>query len=72
MARRRASEVIIDPNVMGGLPVIRGTRVPAHLIGRLALQGASELEILETYPYLTLDDVLAALDYSRTHPEVAA
>ncbi|MBF0324644.1 hypothetical protein A6A05_02590 [Magnetospirillum moscoviense] len=71
MARRRASEVIVDPNVMGGIPVIRGTRVPAHLIGRLAAQGASALEILETYPYLTLGDVNAALDYARSHPEAA-
>lgn len=61
--------VIKDPNVMGGIPVIRGTRVPAHLIGALRQQGASELEILETYPYLSLSQVRAALEYAADHPE---
>lgn len=69
MPHRMRSEVIKDPHVMGGLPVIKGTRVPAHLIGAIVKQGASELEVLETYPWLTLDDVRVAVKYADEHPE---
>lgn len=63
------AEVVKDPSVMGGIAVIKGTRIPAHLVGALIGQGASEIEVLETYPWLTLDDVRVALDYAREHPE---
>jgi uncharacterized protein (DUF433 family) len=63
------AEIIKDPNVMGGLPVIKGTRVPAHLIGAIMRQGATELEVLRTYPWLTLDDVRLAARYADEHPE---
>lgn len=69
MPRRLPAAVIKDPNVMGGMPVIKGTRVPAFLIAALKAQGASELEILETYPYLSRDQVRAAVDYAATHPD---
>jgi uncharacterized protein (DUF433 family) len=69
MGYRLPSAVVKDPHVMGGVPVIRGTRVPAHLILALTRQGASETEILETYPYLSLEDVKVALQYAEEHPE---
>jgi uncharacterized protein (DUF433 family) len=69
MPHRMRSEIIKDPSVMGGLPVIKGTRVPAHLIGSIIGQGASELEVLRTYPWLTLDDVRLAVRYAEDHPE---
>ncbi len=63
------AEIIKDPNVMGGVPVIKGTRIPAHLIGAILRQGASELEVLRTYPWLTLADVREAARYADEHPE---
>ena len=69
MPHRLRSEIIKDPNVMGGIPVIKGTRVPAHLIGAIISQGASELEVLQTYPWLTLADVRLAARYAKEHPE---
>jgi uncharacterized protein (DUF433 family) len=69
MPHRAKAEIIKDPMVMGGLPVIKGTRIPAHLIGAIVNQGASELEVLETYPWLTLEDVRVAVKYAEEHPE---
>ncbi len=56
--------MIIDPKVMVGKPVIRGTRVPVELIITLIANGASEKEILEDYPVLSKKDIRAALLYA--------
>lgn len=62
------SEVIRDPMVMGGAPVIRGTRIPAHLIAWMVSEGVPEEEILEHYPALNLADIDAAVAYAKSHP----
>lgn len=54
----------INPNVMLGKPVIRGTRLPVELILRKLSEGASEAELLDAYPRLTRQDILAALAYA--------
>ena len=56
--------IIVNPEVMVGKPVIRGTRIPVDLIVRLVAQGMSVQEILEDYPQLTEGDIKAALLYS--------
>ncbi len=53
-----------DPNVMLGKPVIHGTRIPVELLLRKLSQGASEIDLLDAYPRLTKDDILAALAYA--------
>jgi len=50
----------IDPNVMLGKPVIRGTRVTVELILRKLSEGATEAELLDAYPRLTPEDIRAA------------
>lgn len=54
--------IIINPEVMVGKPVIKGTRIPVDLIVRLLAQGLTIKEILEDYPQLTEEDIKAALD----------
>jgi uncharacterized protein (DUF433 family) len=54
----------INPAVMVGKPVIRGTRVPVELVVRLLAQGISETEILQQYPRLQAEDIRAALAYA--------
>jgi uncharacterized protein (DUF433 family) len=54
----------VDPNVMMGKPVIRGTRVPVELILRKLSEGAAVEQLLDAYPRLTADDVRAALAYA--------
>jgi uncharacterized protein (DUF433 family) len=51
----------IDPKVMTGKPVIRGTRIPVELVVRMLAQGISEPEILREYPRLKSEDIRAAL-----------
>lgn len=54
----------VNPHVMQGKPVIRGTRVPVELILRKLGQGATEAELLDAYPRLTREDIHAALAYA--------
>lgn len=60
------NRIIIDPKIMLGKPVIKGTRITVELILRQLAQGKLADEILENYPHLTQDDILAALAYA-TH-----
>jgi len=54
----------INPAVMLGKPVIRGTRIPVELILRKLSEGMAEAELLEAYPRLTSADIRAALAYA--------
>ncbi|RMG51650.1 MAG: DUF433 domain-containing protein [Acidobacteria bacterium] len=54
----------INPKVMMGKPVIRGTRITVELILRKLSEGASEAELLEAYPRLTRQDIQAAIRYA--------
>jgi len=56
--------ITINPRVMVGKPVIRGTRIPVELIVRMLAQGIPERDILEEYPRLQPDDIRAALAYA--------
>lgn len=63
----------INPAVMMGKPVIRGTRITVELILRKLAEGAPESELLQDYPHLTRDDIRAAMAYgaaSVAHEEV--
>lgn len=54
----------INPKVMMGKPVVKGTRIPVDLILRKLGKGASEDDLLDAYPRLTLEDIRAALHYA--------
>jgi uncharacterized protein (DUF433 family) len=54
----------IDPRVMLGKPVIRGTRITVELILRKLSEGATESDLLDAYPRLTREDIHAALAYA--------
>jgi uncharacterized protein (DUF433 family) len=63
----------INPAVMMGKPVIRGTRITVELILHKLAEGATEAEMLEDYPHLTPKDIRAAIAYgaaSVAHEEV--
>ena len=53
--------ITLDPGVMTGKPVIRGTRLTVQFILGLLAHGASEEEILEEYKGLTREDIKACL-----------
>ena len=54
----------VNPQVMLGKPVIRGTRIPVELLLRKLSEGASETDLLEAYPNLTREDLHAAMRYA--------
>jgi uncharacterized protein (DUF433 family) len=55
--------ISIDPEVCGGKPCIKGTRIWVSLILDLLAEGLSEAELRAEYPALTHQDVLAAIAY---------
>ena len=54
----------VNPRVMLGKPVIRGTRIPVELVVRKLSEGATETDLLDAYPRLTVEDIRAALAYA--------
>jgi uncharacterized protein (DUF433 family) len=63
----------MNPDVMLGKPVIRGTRISVELIVRKIAEGATEAVLLDAYPRLTRDDIRAALRFAAdtlAHEEV--
>ena len=59
-----AQRIEINPAVMLGKPVIRGTRIPVELIIRKLGEGATEADLLDGYPGLAREDIQAALAYA--------
>jgi uncharacterized protein (DUF433 family) len=55
--------VAIDPQICGGKPCIKGTRIWVTLVLDLLADGMTEAEVLAEYPQLTHEDVLAAIAY---------
>jgi uncharacterized protein (DUF433 family) len=58
------NRIEINPEIMLGKPVIRGTRIPVELVLRKLSEGATEAELLDAYPRLTIADIQAALAYA--------
>jgi uncharacterized protein (DUF433 family) len=58
------NRIVIDPEVLSGKPVIKGTRIPVYLIIELLANGMTEKEVLRQYPTLKIEDIKAALLYA--------
>ena len=56
----------VDPKILVGKPVIKGTRLAVEFIVDLLAQGWDEKEVLRNYPGLTHDDVTACLKYASS------
>ena len=66
--RRARRLVVSDPEILGGDPVFRGTRVPVHLIAELVAQGSKPAELIEGYPRLTAEMIRLAPVYAAAYP----
>lgn len=53
----------VNPKILGGKPVIKGTRIPVYLILELFSAGYDFKRIIKAYPTLTEEDIKAAVDY---------
>ncbi|MFB2971710.1 DUF433 domain-containing protein [Aerosakkonema sp. BLCC-F183] len=56
--------IVIDPEILVGKPVIKGTRLAVEFIIELLAQGWSEADILRNYPGVTQKDIKACLSYA--------
>ena len=70
MKQIRLDRIEINPKIMVGKPVIKGTRIPVELILKMLSQGITTEEILGEYPQLTKEDIQAALAYGAKALEV--
>ncbi len=59
-----SERIIVDPEILAGKPVIRGTRLAVEFILELLAAGQSEQDVLRNCPGLTRDDILACLSYA--------
>ncbi len=58
------NRIEINPNILGGKPVIKGTRIPVYLILELLQADYDFQKILDAYPALKTEDIKAALEYA--------
>ena len=59
------SRITVDPKVLVGKPVIRGTRLSVEFVIGLMAEGWSEAEIIDNYPGITHEDIIACFAYAR-------
>ena len=57
--------IVLDPAILAGKPVIRGTRLSVEFVIGLLADGWSEVDIVANYPGISHDDILACLAYAR-------
>lgn len=58
-------KIIVDPKIMVGKPVIKGTRITVQQILGLLAQGATNEEVLKEYPHISKDDIYACLLFAQ-------
>jgi len=63
MEQKLLNRVVVDPKIMVGKPIIKGTRIPVDTIVRQLAEGMTVKDILEDYPQLKKEDIKAALIY---------
>lgn len=57
--------IVVDPDVLAGKPVVRGTRIPVELILKHLAQDPDVDELFAAFPHLTIEDVQACLAYAQ-------
>ena len=60
----RFTRITVDPEQMGGVPCVRGLRIPVATVVGLVAEGLAREEILEAYPDLAEEDIAEALRYA--------
>jgi uncharacterized protein (DUF433 family) len=58
--------IIVDPDILAGKPVIKGTRIPVDLILKRLAQDLDIQRLLEAYPRLTVQDIQACIEYAQS------
>jgi uncharacterized protein (DUF433 family) len=58
------ARIVSDPRILGGKPVIEGTRISVELIVEHLAAGETVEQLLEAYPHITREGIRAALAYA--------
>lgn len=66
MEDKLLNRIVVDPKIMVGKPVIKGTRIPVELILKKLAQNIDVKEILEDFPRLKEEDIRAAIMYAES------
>jgi uncharacterized protein (DUF433 family) len=66
------SIITLEPGKRGGKPCIRGMRITVYDVLEYLASGMSEREILDDFPYLTREDILACLSFASMRERVMA
>ena len=61
---RTIERIVVDPDILVGKPVVRGTRIPVYAVLRHLAQDIDLDDLFEAYPRLTREDVKACLEYA--------
>ncbi len=75
MAKERVAHenrIVIDPEVMVGKPVVKGTRIPVERVIQHLADNPDVNDLFEAFPHLTMEDVKACLAYAHDRLESAA
>lgn len=64
-ANMQNDRIVVDPAILVGKPVVKGTRLSVEFLLGLMADGWSESNILDNYPGLTHEDIAACLNYAR-------
>ncbi len=64
MRKEIFNRIVCDPDILSGKPVIKGTRISVEFLLELLSNNWTHQEIIDNYPYITKEDILAALEYS--------
>jgi uncharacterized protein (DUF433 family) len=63
------NRISVDPQICHGQACVRGTRIPVHQIVRMLANGDTIDDLLQEYPSLKREDILACLDYAASLAE---
>ncbi len=63
---RKYTRITVDPEQMGGVPCLRGLRIPVATVVGMVAEGMTRGEILDAYPDLTEEDIEEALHLSES------
>lgn len=58
--------IVVDPDILAGKPVVKGTRIPVELVLKRLSQDLNIRTLFQVYPRLTEDDVKACLEYAQS------
>jgi uncharacterized protein (DUF433 family) len=58
------ARIVVDPGILGGKPIVKGTRISVEFLLELFASGATRDDVLKAYPHLTAGDIEEALRYA--------